>query len=69
MNKIMHEKMLDYHQREAERLNAIKINCDSCVHWKPCSRVDRGCELADATPPPEVQAVGCDEWAHDPVPF
>lgn len=39
--------------------------CKSCQHFSSGS-----CDLADgATPPPEVQATGCDSWAWDCIPF
>lgn len=39
-------------------------SCETCEHW------ERGrCRLANAVPPAEVQAVGCEMWKFDGVPF
>ena len=41
-----------------------KKSCGSCEHW----RGDR-CSLANAVPPSQVQAEGCESWVFDEVPF
>jgi hypothetical protein len=45
-------------------LDAVSVNCSSCKEW----RVGR-CLLADAVPPADVQAIGCEQWIWDEVPF
>lgn len=54
-------------QREADLWRDI-LKRKSC---KDCANFDQGgCKLADGiTPPPEVQAVGCDSWKWDEIPF
>lgn len=49
---------------ETVRLEAIKPRCGNCVHAEGVH-----CTKFEAVPPPDVAAVGCDEWEWDQVPF
>ncbi len=55
---------LELHGRELQRLQSIKINCQSCDHYARSM-----CLKFQAPPPPEVVAQGCDEWTYDFIPF
>jgi hypothetical protein len=47
-----------------QMLDAINVNCSSCREWKKGR-----CTLADEVPPAAVQAVGCEQWIWDEVPW
>lgn len=48
-------------ERELNQLPVVK--CGTCEHWKD------SCGKFGEAPPVEVQAVGCDAWEWDGVPF
>jgi len=39
-------------------------SCNDCLNFQQGQ-----CTQFNATPPPEVQQVGCDEWSWDCIPF
>lgn len=49
---------------EAVRLEAIVPKCASCKHYEGVH-----CMEFNAVPPPDVQAIGCEAWQWDSVPF
>lgn len=52
-------------QREQERMK-----CNNCMHYTPNGgRSPVRCLKWNATPPPEVLNVGCDEHEDDDIPF
>lgn len=54
--------------RESLQASLAKLptpKCDNCEHLY----VNRRCALFDEVPPSEVQAVGCESWQHDGIPF
>lgn len=51
-------------RNELVRLDAITVACKTCKAWE-----QTGCAKFDATPPADVQQVGCEEWEFDGVPF
>jgi hypothetical protein len=62
--------MLEMHRTELrlyEQVLKSGVNCRECVHS------DKGtpssCRRWGLIPPPDVQAVGCDEWQYDHIPF
>ena len=50
-------------RRMLTTLDAVKVECRTCVAW-----VGSTCEKY-GPPPPEVVPVGCDEWTFDQIPF
>lgn len=55
---------IDLFRRELKTLEAIKISCANCDHFATGQ-----CKKFQAVPPAEVQAVGCDEYEYDEIPF
>jgi hypothetical protein len=64
MNKVELQVMTSAAQRFCDHLVAIKPSCVNCVAFDGTT-----CATYECAPPPEVQAVGCDEWKFDGVPF
>lgn len=64
MNKQLLAHLQKTMRAEASRLEAIKPSCRNCVHVEGVH-----CTKFEAVPPPDVAAVGCDEWEWDQVPF
>jgi hypothetical protein len=65
MNRIELNTKIELFRRELRLLEAIKPGCEGCEYG---SR--KGwCEKHQATPPAEVQAMGCDDWSYDEIPF
>ena len=50
--------------RELVEAQDVAKACPTCDHWR-----EGQCCLAEATPPPEVQKVGCEEWEFFETPF
>lgn len=60
-------KRVAFHESEAAHWRGVLAakSCRTCEHWG-----NGGCNKADgAIPPTEIQRTGCDEWAHDFIPF
>ena len=64
MNKVELQVMTSAAQRCCEQLVAIKPGCRNCEAFDGAT-----CATYECAPPPEVQAVGYDEWKFDGVPF
>lgn len=64
MNKQLLAHLQQTMRAEAVRLESIKPSCANCVHVDGVH-----CTKFEAVPPPDVAAVGCDEWQWDQVPF
>lgn len=65
MTRIEIQAKIEVFRRELRTLEAIKISCGTCEHganggW---------CQRFQAAPPEDVQAVGCDDYVYDCVPF
>ena len=56
---------IELYRRELMTLENIKIGCGSCEHGSTSG----WCNKFNAAPPADVQAVGCDEWKYDEIPF
>lgn len=59
-------RIVDYRLPEIVPPSALPRACWTCDHWRSEGKT---CALADATPPADVQATGCDGWADVEVPF
>ena len=55
---------LELHGRELQRLQSIRVECQSCENY-----LQNYCKKFDATPPQDVIASGCDDWSYDFIPF
>ena len=55
---------LDMAERHHREITSIKVECASCEHYHA-----RRCTKWQASPPPDVLAVGCEEWTFDEIPF
>jgi hypothetical protein len=53
--------------REGQRIQTHEFGCTGCTHWRHGKNAR--CGKWDAVPPAEVQAVGCDYWRYDDIPF
>lgn len=65
MTRIEIQTKIELFRRELRTLEAIKICCHSCehfVHSPVCSKYQ-------APVPQDVQAVGCDDFVYDQIPF
>ena len=62
MNKIQVIEKRKMLERELAGLPVIA--CQNCEHW-----ADGWCKRWEASPPPEAQSVGCDDWFWDSIPF
>jgi len=67
MNKAELKIRVELHERELSRLQDIKVQCQSCEHYVYYSKPH--CKKFEASPPPDVVPVGCDEWSYDFIPF
>jgi hypothetical protein len=65
MTKTELKAKIDLFSRELRTLQAIQTSCAQCEFG------DRAgwCSKHQASPPPDVRPVGCDDWRHDCVPF
>lgn len=64
MKRVEIQAKIEVFRRELRMLESIKINCGNCKHFHSAK-----CYKFDAVPPAEVQAIGCDEYEHDGIPF
>lgn len=64
MKRIEIQTMIQLFRRELRTLEAIKIHCGNCDHFATGQ-----CKKFQAVPPAEVQAVGCNEYEYDEIPF
>ncbi len=53
--------------KEGERIQRDESGCSGCTHWRNGGNAK--CSKWDAVPPEEVQAVGCEDWRYDDIPF
>lgn len=53
--------------RDLEHIEKHQVNCRECVHSNKAT--PSACHKWNVTPPPEVQAVGCEDWQLDDIPF
>lgn len=65
LTKLKREVLISFHRRELKLLENTEPACCNCLH------VGAGgvCTKWKMQPPEEVAKVGCDDWAHDPIPF
>lgn len=56
---------INLYRRELRDLEAIKISCMTCEH----GQTGGWCNKFQAAPPSDVQAVGCEDWTYDGIPF
>lgn len=64
MTRIEIQTKIELFRRELRTLEAIKIHCGNCEHFAYSQ-----CQKFQAVPPADVQAVGCDEYEYDEIPF
>lgn len=65
MDRVTLQAMRDGLRLRLSTLDRVKVRCESCQNFQ-----QRGqCALAESAVPKEVQAVGCDEWVWDEIPF
>ena len=65
MTKTEIQYKIELFRRELRVLESIQITCRTCEHGASGG----WCSKFEAAPPAEVQAVGCDSWSHDLIPF
>ncbi len=65
MNRPLREALIQHHKSVATELERITPSCTTCEHMQA------GCCAANADQPipKEFQAVGCDAWSYDCIPF
>lgn len=67
MTKTELQIRVELFRRELRSLEAIKVGCQSCEHYRYSTRPE--CARWDSQPPPDVVHQGCDEWSYDFIPF
>jgi hypothetical protein len=65
MNKAQIQMKIEMLEAELNYLKGIKIKCQSCEHFAHAPM----CSHWQAPVPAETQAIGCDEWIYDAIPF
>jgi len=66
LNRPLREALIKHHKDVVADLERIKANCTSCENMEPGGR----CAVnGDQYIPKEFQAVGCDAWSYDFIPF
>lgn len=68
INKPELAAMLKVHRQFVQHLEVIekKQSCEGCENFLHMTKT---CEKWGVVPPPEVQAIGCDDWEYDSIPF
>jgi len=66
MKKFEIQVKISIARREMEFWQDILKNksCKDCLNFQ-----QNQCAQFNATPPPEVQQIGCEEWTFDEIPF
>jgi hypothetical protein len=66
MSRPLREALIQHHVAAAADLSRIVPDCKSCEHMNSA----QCCSLnADQKVPKEFQAIGCDAWSYDFIPF
>ena len=65
MNKQQIQMKIDMLERELKITKSIPINCNSCEHFVHAPV----CSKYKSPVPKDVQAVGCDDFVYDQIPF
>ena len=65
MNRIELKTKIELFKRELKHLESIEIKCNTCEYGAHSG----WCAKFQAVVPADVQAIGCDDWTHDGIPF